>query len=482
MSRLCLTLTEKTLQDCNRIILEYKESVDLIELRVDYLEPSELSKLVTFKASIPTIITYRKECDGGLYTGDESTRISTLSNAIQGGAFSFIDLEADLIAPELEIEVKKHGVRIIRSFHDFNGVPSNLSKVLLDIKRDSSEIPKAAVMINSTKDLLEFYREVLSIKNEEKIVLGMGVYGFNTRLLAEKIGSYLTFSSKDGVIAAPGHVSPEILNNTYNFRQIDKDTQIFGIIGNPVMHTKSPFIHNRGYKTLGLNAIYVPFETDNIELFLELGTILDIKGFSVTVPFKNHIIPLLGGITESVRAIGACNTVTFINGTWIGENTDYTGFIKPLIRAYGLLKGIKVTVIGAGGAAKAAIYALKNEGADILILNRTESKAKELATIFDSKYAPLNSSSRVLINEYSSVIVQTTNVGMHPLEHIDPMEFYSFKGTEYLYDIIYNPEKTLFLNRGLGLGCRVLNGWDMLLEQGYKQFKLFTGLDYPINN
>ena len=482
MSRLCLTLTEKTLQDCNRIILEYKESVDLIELRVDYLDPPELSKLASFKSNIPTIITYRKECDGGLYKGDESTRILTLSNAIKGGGFSFIDLEADINAPELEREVKDNDIKIIRSFHDFKGVPPNLGKRLLEIKRDPSEIPKAAVMINSTKELLEFYQEVLSIQSEDKIVLGMGIFGFNTRLLAEKIGSYLTFSSKAGVVAAPGHVSPEILNNTYRFREVEKDTQIFGIIGNPVMHTKSPHIHNGGYKELGLNAIYVPFEIDSLEPFLELGTILGIKGFSVTVPFKNDIIPLLGGVTESVRAIGACNTVTSINGTWIGENSDYIGFIKPLIKEFGSLKGVKVTVIGAGGAAKAAVYALKNEGADILILNRTENKAKELATIFDSKYASLNSSANTLINEYNSIIVQTTNVGMHPLEHLDPMEFYIFKGTEFLYDIIYTPEKTLFLNRGADMGCKVLNGWNMLLEQGYKQFKLFTGENYPINN
>lgn len=480
MSKICLTLTENRLEDCYKVINTKNQQVDLFELRVDFLSPIDQLMLGEFKSEYPVILTFRKECDGGLYNGDENYRIQILNMGIKSGNFDYVDLEADLDSPLLDEIAKKNCVKIIRSFHDFNGVPKNLAKKLIDCKRSEDEIPKAAVMINTTEDLLEFYREALTISSENKILLGMGSFGFNTRILAAKIGSMLTFCSKEGISAAPGHVSPDVLNNVYGFKNIDSDTKIMGIIGNPVMHTKSPDIHNRGYITQGINAVYVPFETDNLELFLKIADLLNIVGFSVTVPFKTDIIPLINNVTESVKMIGACNTVTRVGMTWIGENTDYVGFIRPLIKSYGDLKDKKVTIIGAGGSTKAAIYALKKEGANVIVVNRTLTKAADIATLYSVPYGPLSSDSIKLIEENSDIIIQTTNVGMHPLEDIDPLSFYSFSGKEFLYDIIYTPAVTKFLERGKHAGCNILNGMDMLKEQAYRQYKLFTGLDYPV--
>lgn len=481
MSKLCLTLTDKTIKENLKVISNHIGQVDLIELRVDFLELSEQKRLHEFKCDIPVILTFRKKIDGGLYSDDEDYRLLILLEGIQSGNFKYVDLEDDLDAPQLDNAAISAGLKIIRSFHDFKGVPSELGKKLMSVKRSENEIPKAAVMINSTKELLEFYTEAFSIIGEEKIILGMGNFGFNTRVLAEKVGSYLTFCSKEGTSGAPGHVSPKVLNSVYRFKNITKNTQIMGIIGNPVMHTKSPVIHNRGYETLGLNAVYVPFETDDPEMFLKIAELLNLQGFSVTVPFKNDIIPLLNSVSQGVEMIGACNTVTRVDNLWVGENTDYIGFINPLKTSYGDLEGKKVTVIGAGGAAKAALFALKAENAKVLVINRTVEKAKELAKQFSVSYSALSSENIELIREYSDVIIQTTNAGMHPLEHIDPLSFYGFGGKEFLYDIIYIPEKTLFLEKGASSGCSILNGWQMLLEQGYRQFKLFTGKNYPLD-
>ncbi|MGL1893269.1 MAG: shikimate dehydrogenase [Spirochaetaceae bacterium] len=481
MSKLCLTLTERRLDDCYNVLKGITEPIDLIELRVDYLDVSDQLMLGEFRQDIPVILTFRKTCDGGLFDGDENYRIQILNMGIKSGVFSYVDLEEDLDAPHLEEIAGENSVKIIRSFHDFNGVPKNLAKRLTGCKKSPDEIPKAAVMINTTKDLLEFYTQALSIKSEDKILLGMGNVGFNTRILAGKFGSILTFCSKEGSSAAPGHASPEVLNNVYRFKEINFETKIMGIIGNPVMHTKSPVIHNDGYKKQGLNSVYVPFETDDLESFLKIANLLNIDGFSVTVPFKTDIIPLVTSFTDSVKMIGACNTVTKIGESWIGENTDYIGFINPLLEAVGTLAGKKATIIGAGGSTKAALYALKEENVEVLVVNRTLEKAADLAGQFSSSYAPLNSSSVHLIKKSSDIIIQTTNAGMHPLEEIDPLEFYNFNGTEFLYDIIYTPAVTKFLDRGKQAGCNILNGMDMLKEQGYRQYKLFTGLDYPID-
>ncbi len=480
MSKLCLTITEKRISDSIEICKKYESSVDMYEFRIDFLEKSELENLDNFKSSKPVILTYRKVKDGGQYSGSEEFRLQVLSQGIKTGNFAYVDLEEDLISPEIERVAEKNSVKIIRSFHDFNGVPKNLAQKLQSIKRSEKEIPKAAVMIKNSKELLAFYKEALKIVDKDKILLGMGNTGFNTRILAAKIGSYLTFCSKDGASAAPGHVSPEVLNKTYQFRNISRDSAIFGIIGNPLMHTKSPEIHNSGYKKLGIDAVYVPFEIDNPETFMSIAELLGIRGFSVTVPFKSDIIPCLDSVTNSVKEIGACNTVTRIGKSWVGENSDYVGFINPLKREYGSLEGKKVTVIGAGGAAKASIYALKNEGAKILVLNRTVEKAEELAEEFDTEFSGLDEDGIIKLKDYNDVIIQTTNVGMHPMENIDPVNYYNFTGSEFLYDIIYNPETTKFLERGRNSGCKILNGWQMLLEQGYRQFKLFTGMEYPV--
>lgn len=479
MSKLCLTLTETSLEDCLIVIEQNKSYIDLIELRVDFLSKEQQSQLDKYKFDLPTILTFRKVVDGGNYSGSEDYRISKLLEGIKSNNFDFVDLEENLIAPELELYAKKFGVKVIRSFHDFNGVPDNLANRIQNLKRNCNEIPKAAVMINSSADLLKFYREALSIVSEEKILLGMGNYGFNTRILAEKIGSFLTFSSKKGVSAAPGHADPELLNSVYRFREIKNEWSLMGIIGNPVMHTKSPKIHNNGYNELGLDSVYIPFETDNLGDFLQIAELLNIKGFSVTVPFKNNIISYLDSVTEAVSQIGACNTVVRIGDQWVGENTDSTGFITPLIETYGDIKDKNITLIGAGGAAKAALYELKRSGANILVVNRTVENAEKLANNFKASFFKLDKSSSTNIEEYSDIIVQTTNAGMHPLENINPLEFYNFNGEEFLYDIIYTPEQTKFLKSGIEKGCRTLNGWPMLLAQGYRQFKLFTGYEYP---
>ena len=181
MSRLCLTLTEKSIKDNLEVVTNHIGEVDLVELRVDFLELAEQKRLKEFKCDIPVILTFRKKIDGGLYSDDEDYRLLILLEGIQSGNFDYVDLEEDLDAPQLDSEAHNNGLKIIRSFHDFTGVPSDLAKKLMSVKRSESEIPKAAVMINSTKELLEFYTQAFSIRDEEKIILGMVKFGFYIR-------------------------------------------------------------------------------------------------------------------------------------------------------------------------------------------------------------------------------------------------------------------------------------------------------------
>jgi len=488
MSEICLVLTAATVVENLEIAKRNHSLIDILELRTDLLDEDQYQLLADFPSLIdkPVILTCRKVVDGGLWNKDEKQRREYLLNWMEGD-YSYIDLEMDLKNDSAVVEkALSRGITIIRSFHDFNTVPADLYEKMISFADDQKTIVKGAVYPQTSEELFRLIDTALKLKKSDKIdsfiLLGMGEFGFPTRILSEKLGSYLTFCSDSHESrGAPGHCSASDLNNIYNFRNITSSTVINSIIGNPVSQSKSPQIHNLGYKKKSIDAVYVPFLTDSPRWFMEIARLLEIHGSSVTVPFKSEIIPLVDHIDKSVNQIGASNTIyRDRHGRWLATNTDAYGLIKPLLDFIGVkdLDSRKVAVIGAGGAARAAVFALLDMGAQVAIFNRTHPKGLELADLFSCRAYPLEESSIEELKEYSSIIVQTTNVGMAPLEHIDPLDFYSFSGDELVYDIIYKPEETLLMKKAAEAGCPVLGGFKMLEEQAYLQFKLFTGIDY----
>ena len=276
------------------------------------------------------------------------------------------------------------------------------------------------------------------------------------------------------------------MTEVYNFRNIDDKTTLYGITGYPLNATASPELHNSGYKKHGMNSLYIPVRAKKIEEALEFAEELGIKGMSVTVPHKEEVLPHLTTISESVGDIGASNTIIRHGEDWLGYNTDAEGFQRSLLEFLGVknLRHQKVAIIGAGGAARAIAYVIKKMKGKACIFNRTVSKAKSLAQEYGFAYAPLSIESLPKLEMYSSLIIQTTSMGLAVGEREisdeknDPLHFYNFKGYENVYDIIYHPQVTPILNRAQMAGCKTANGFDMLKYQGYKQFELFTGVKY----
>jgi 3-dehydroquinate dehydratase/shikimate dehydrogenase len=233
-----------------------------------------------------------------------------------------------------------------------------------------------------------------------------------------------------------------------------------------------------------MDAVYVPFLVDDPAAFLKIARFLRIDGFSVTLPYKSAVIPLLTETVEPVKKMGACNTVVRRGRSFTGYNTDGQGFIEPLYSYFPSerLKNIRATVIGAGGAARAAVYALKAAGVAMLILNRTPKKAEDLAREVGAQSGPLDAAGLERIKDYDDLIVQTTQAGMPPHTEQDPLEGYRFKGTELVYDLIYTPRLTRLLQRAMECGCKVLNGEEMLMAQAHEQFRLFTGMESTFRN
>lgn len=481
MAWICLVLGEKTLAENLELAHSHEGYFDLVELRADRLNPDQWDHIQDFpiSLSVPCILTLRQPQDGGSFVGSPGLRIAFFTKALEG-SFKYWDLEEGQELPGLEVEFLRRGGRIIRSFHDFEGVPEDLSARLKALSAGGS-IPKAAVYPKSTAQHLQIWRILESLELKEKIFLAMGPYGMPTRILAQRAGSLWTYASPKGQTLAPGQLNPMDLEDIYRFRNLKKSTPIYAIVGKPIHHTKSPSIHNPAFKGVGVSGVYVPFLVDDLEEFFPLAELLDIQGLSVTIPHKQAACRFLGdSAPQSVATIGACNTLYKKEGRWCGENTDAPGFMVPVLKKFGSsLKGLKVAVLGTGGAARGVLYGLLSQGAVPCLLGRDRTKTESLAKEFGVVFGALNSSSKELLKEYSTLIAQTTSVGMGDQEGQNPIDWYPLKGTETVYDIIYNPRKTALIESALAAGCEVIYGASMLMEQAFLQFFHFTGKPYP---
>jgi shikimate dehydrogenase len=254
---------------------------------------------------------------------------------------------------------------------------------------------------------------------------------------------------------------------------INNDTKILAVIGNPVKHSKSPLIHNKGIEVKNLNFKYFAFEVENIENAIIAMKELGITGYSVTIPHKLNVIKYLDRIDPLAEKIGAVNTVHNENGKLVGYNTDLNGAINP-IKEKTNIKGKNAYVVGAGGAAKAIIAGLKNEGANVTIFARRIEQASELAEEFKVSAKELSE-----IDDGFDIIINATPVGMHPNVDNSPVNKEIFKEGQIVMDAVYNPLNTKFLMDAKESGAEIIYGTEMFLEQAFTQFKIFTGIDAP---
>ncbi len=483
-ARICLCLASPTLADDVRHVEAFRGRVDMVELRADHLAPGELASAGRLPGlvDLPVILTLRRTRDGGRFAGSEQERVGLLERLV-GSGFAYVDIEEDLVAPSLDARIAEAGVRVVRSLHDFSGVPSDLAHRIARIPRGPREIPKAAVTPRSSAELAGLLEAFDGLDAPEKVVIGMGDIGFPTRVLASRLGSAWCYTSPTADPVAPGQMDPATLEGLYRFRATDRSTAVYGVIGNPVMHSLSPRIHNRGFSALGVNAVYLPFLVADLPGFWQVADALDIHGVSVTAPYKRSVLDRAGEVDDLVRSVGACNTLvrTGRESAWQGTNTDIEGFLAPLRRVFGgaIPRGLGATVIGAGGAARAVVQALAGAGARVLVLNRTIGDARALADAFGARSGGLDERGMDEAARFSDLIVQTTSVGMGPQIDATPVPGFPFTGRQIAYELIYSPPETRFLRDALKAGCRVVRGRQMLLAQAVQQFRLFAGAEYP---
>jgi 3-dehydroquinate dehydratase/shikimate dehydrogenase len=315
-------------------------------------------------------------------------------------------------------------------------------------------------------------------EGREMIAIAMGQSGIVTRILGPSRGSFLTYGSFDDQNAtAPGQLSARNLRKLYRFDKINQQTEIVGLIGNPLAHSLSPYLHNSAFEAAGRNAVYIPFEVHDPGQFMRRmaqpsAREIDwnLRGFSVTAPHKSALLDSLDWIDPVAREIGAVNTVVVTQNELHGHNTDVEGFIAPLISKFGSLKGARCAIIGAGGGARAAVWAMRREGAQPALFARDPNKSRLMSEEFG---IDLQSISEALFAGFD-IVVNATPLGTRGVREAEtPATAAQFRGVRLAYDLVYNPLETSFLREARAAGCDTLGGIEMLLAQAVEQYKLW---------
>jgi 3-dehydroquinate dehydratase/shikimate dehydrogenase len=415
----------------------------------------------------PVIVTCRPAWEGGRFTGSEEERHGILRRALALGA-EWVDLEwrggfEALIA-------ERGGRNIVLSMHDFEKTPGDLEDRYRAMRATGAEVVKLAVQSRSATDVVRLLHLGRASEPERLILVGMGPIGVPTRLLPAHFGSCWTYA---GDAVAPGQISLSDMVNRYRFKATSGSTAIYGVAGAPLKHSLSPPMHNAGFEATGIDAVYVPFEATNVDDLMTLVDALGVAGLSVTAPFKTSIMGRLREIDGLVRQVGAVNTLRADREGWVGLNTDVPGFLAPL-EARGGVEGLRSTVLGAGGAARAVAVALANRGSAVTICARRPNQAAVVAELVGGVVAilpPPTGSWDLLVN--------TTPLGTTPDVTGTPVPVSALQGGCTVYDLVYNPGRTRLLREAKAAGCETIGGLDMLVAQAIRQFEWWSGVRPP---
>jgi len=476
---------------------------EMLELRTDYLENLSVdlvNNLIAFVKNagdkqLPIIVTCRDKQQGGVIDYPQKLRVDVLISSLKAGA-EFIDFEYDnYLSIEVQEKIRlalsrSSRGRLILSAHNFETRFANIGKLYRDILAVCTEaIPKLVYTANHINDCFEAF-DLLHQTSGERIVFCMGEVGLISRIIAKKLSSFVTFASIDDQSAtAPGQLTIEQFKKLYRYDYINTDTELFGVIAEPVGHSLSPAIHNACFAEKLMNKLYLPLLVkggqQEFDSFLHSALFrkwLNFSGFSVTIPHKQNALNFAranwGFIEPLAEKIGAVNTLVIsVGGKLSAYNTDYSAALDAITSGMGItradLKSMPVAVIGAGGVARAIVAGLSDAGAKIRIYNRTVTRGEKLAAEFNCDFAPLDD----LKNVDAKLLINCTSVGMYPNVDATPIPQEYLKKDMAVFDTVYNPAKTLLLKEAKKKRAKTIDGISMFVNQGLAQFKLFTNTD-----
>jgi len=473
------------------------QGAEAIEVRVDALDGADAETVVSLihavkKAKLPVIVTCRDVSEGGIRPIEFSHRLSLYKKAIESEA-DYIDIEYRTFKhPDVHSVIKaaleSSSTKLILSAHNFDGPFEELDVLYESILNIFPQaIPKIVFKAQHLTDCFAAF-ELLQNAESPLIAFCMGEAGKISRVLAKKLGAEISYASLDSESAtAPGQLTVEQMKTLYRWDEIDRETEIFGVIGNPVGHSLSPLLFNSCFDKDGVNAVYLPFlvEGESVEFALLMDLLrknskIGFGGFSVTIPHKTSALEYAKQQGEYIEplavAIGSVNTLKIgFNGLISAYNTDYAGAMEALMHVIGedrhRLHKTSIAVIGAGGVARAVIAGLMDAGAKVTIYNRTLHRAQALAREFKCRAEKLEA----IAHTDAEILINCTSIGMSPQAEACPVPEGVIREGMTVFDTIYNPLETVLLQRAKAAGARTVSGADMFVRQAMAQYKIFIG-------
>jgi 3-dehydroquinate dehydratase/shikimate dehydrogenase len=486
VGRVCIALRGNTVEELLTRAEAALADSHFLEFRLDSLDAkiqkpaAAIPRIGAFLQShkeIVAIATCRRKQFGGGFTGSLIEELNILATATEAG-FALIDLEIESAEECNEFELDAlhdNDAALLISFHDFEK-HVDPETTFARIQRFDPDFVKIVTTAHTLTDSLKLLDWIKDRSGDAQVVgIAMGEPGIVSRVLSLRAGSAFTFASaSDGSETAPGQIAARALKDLYRIEQLDQATRIYGVAGNPVSHSMSPLMQNSAFRRERINAVYLPLKTDTVEDLLHVARHLPLSGLSITMPLKQKIIPHLANVDPLSAKLGACNTIrTGADGKLYGFNTDVAGIVRPLEKRIHL-KDARVLVLGAGGAACAAVYGLAEKGSNVHIWSRKEASAKQLAAASGTTSI---SRKQIATTEFD-ILINATPCGMTGNAHPLPLESNEWKA-RLVFDLVYNPLDTPLLKEARARGIATIQGVEMFVHQGARQFELWTGKPAP---
>ncbi len=482
MGKVCVAIIGSTPNEMvEQATAAVKES-PFLEFRLDYLQNPlaaipRMKQFLTERSEATAVATCRRAGNGGKFKGNIAAEMEILQKCAEAG-FHLIDIEMQTALTLKHGEMQKirdAGASIIVSYHDFEATRDldGIFEKILPLGAEFVKIVPTAKSLADNITLMRFLER--TVDNANVIGICMGDYGVISRVLGVRAGSIFTFAAATaGAETGPGQIAARTLVETYRIDQVDAATKVYGVAGNPVKHSLSPIMMNTAFRRETENRVYLALQTARLSDLLKLVHEIPLQGLSITMPFKEDIMKYLAKTDPLSAKIGACNTVVRAqDGNLYGFNTDVAGIVGPLEKRL-QLRGAKVLVLGAGGAARAAVFGLRDKGAEVFILNRSAEKAQKLARQAGAKTIKRDAIAKTSFD----VIINTTPVGMAGYKQqtlLEPKEL----NARLVFDLVYNPVETPLLRMARQKGIPIITGIEMFVQQGARQFEIWTGKPAP---
>jgi 3-dehydroquinate dehydratase / shikimate dehydrogenase len=452
-----------------------------LEFRLDYLSKPALAvpKVKRFTEAHPetvVVATCRRAASGGKFRGSIASQLDVLAKASAAGC-QLVDLELQtaLKSKPAQLQKLRNHAALILSFHDFRGT-KKLDETLEKMRAFPADYYKLVSTATTLSDNVEMIKFLAREGDRSSLIsLCMGEQGIISRVLGLRAGSAFTFAAAGfGQETAPGQINAQELRNVYRIEQVDAATRVYGVAGDPIAHSLSPAIMNAAFRRENVNAVYLALHAKTLKDLLTCVREVPIHGLSITMPYKESILPHLDNTDSHTTKIGACNTVVRAqDGKLYGFNTDASGIVRPLERRLSTLEGARILVLGAGGAARAAVFGLKERGSEVYILNRSLAPAKKLAHQARARLAKRPDLKKMAFD----VIINATPIGLQNTRETPLPE--KEINARYVFDMVYDPVETRLLKLARERGAQIIPGIEMFVHQAARQFEIWTGKPAP---